>query len=78
MKRSTITALLATVYLLLYCICLQLGPWRNIGIGLYLFSPVVVVALAITIVKDGKYTGPFLDNEEFGYQDKDRSELGMF
>ena len=79
MKRSVIAAILATVYLLLYCCCLQFTALRAIGIGMYLFSPVVVVALVIAVVKGDNYTGRELaEGEEFGYQDKDKSQLGMF
>lgn len=70
MKRSVVSAILATVYLLLYCICLQFDALRAIGIVLYLCSPVVVAALAIIIVGDGNYTGPELGEKEFGYQDR--------
>ena len=79
MKRSTIAAVLATVYLLVYCCCLQFTALRAIGVGLYLFSPIVVVALAIAVVKGEHYTGRELaEGEEFGYQDKATSELGLF
>lgn len=70
MKRSVVAAILATVYLLFYCICLQFDELRTIGIALYLCSPVVVAALAITVVGDGKYKGPELGEDEFGYQDR--------
>lgn len=78
MKRSVVAAILATIYLLIYCFCLQFDELRTIGIALYLCSPVVVAALAIIIVSDGKYTGPELGEEEFGYQDKDKKQLGLF
>ena len=78
MKRSVVAAILATIYLLLYCICLQFDALRVIGIALYLCSPVVVAALAIIVVSEGKYTGPELGEEEFGYQDKSKETLGLF
>ena len=79
MKRSIWAAGLATVYLLIYCCCLQFEALRNIGIGMYLFSPVIVASLAFIVIGDGKYTGRELgEGEEFGYQDKDNNQLGLF
>jgi len=76
MKRSTIAAVLSTLYLLIYCFCLQWDALRTIGVGLYFFSPAVVIGLALIVVKDGKYNGPELGEDEFGYQDRDKSTLG--
>ncbi|WP_162915494.1 hypothetical protein [Paraflavitalea soli] len=76
MKRSTIAAVLATLYLLIYCFCLQMDALRIIGVGLYFFSPVVMIGLAMIVIKDGKYNGPELGEEEFGYQDRDKKTLG--
>lgn len=76
--KDILAVCLATVYLLVYCVLLQFNHTRNFGIGMFLFSPVLMGWTAYTVLKYGKYNGPELGDEEFGYQDKVKDDLGVF
>ena len=79
MKRPAVAAILATIYLVLYCITLQFEYLRPIGMYMFLFSPLIVLWLVYTVIRHGRYTGRELDEqEEFGYQDREKDSLGMF
>ena len=46
---------------------------------MFLFSPLIVLWLVYTVIRHGRYTGRELDEqEEFGYQDREKDSLGMF
>lgn len=61
----------ATAYLLLYVMLLQWESSPNISLVMFFFSPIVVLALAYSIIRDGKYNGKELaDKEHWGYQDE--------
>lgn len=61
----------ATVYLLLYVLLLQLEDTPNISLILFFFSPLVLIALAYSIIRYGSYEGRELeDHEHWGYQDR--------
>lgn len=71
LKHPTIMTIFATAYLLLYVLLLQLEPLPNLSFILFFFSPVVVLALAYSILRYGKYTGKELpESEHWGYQDR--------
>jgi hypothetical protein len=60
----------ATVYLVLYIHFILTGASDGVVNILFAFSPFVVVYMAVTIMKYGKYNGAELgENEEWGYQD---------
>ena len=60
----------ATVYLVLYTNFLFTGAPDLLVNILFALSPFVVVWMAVTIMKYGKYNGAELgENEEWGYQD---------
>jgi len=62
-----------TVYLVLYLYFILTGAPDGIVNLLFAFSPFVVIRMAVTIIKYGKYNGPELgENEEWGYQDVDK------
>ncbi len=69
-KNPTFAAVFATVYLLVYVIVLQLDFLPNVTTVLFFFSPALLVWLAYTVIRHGKYTGTDLkEDEEWGYQD---------
>lgn len=79
MKRKDIfAAWVATIYLFAYCLLLQFDATRNVGFLLLLGTPIVLVWMTYCILKYGSHCGPDLDDEEFGYQDKSKEELGVF
>ncbi len=68
----------ASLYLLVFLILV----WGNYPTGaawMFFFSPVVILWMAYTIIRHGIYTGTELEaDEEWGYEDRDKSTLGVF
>lgn len=71
LKHPYYTALFATVYLLIFVLLIQLQVWINLVYLMFFLSPIVVLALAWSIIRHGSYSGKELSkNEHWGYQDK--------
>lgn len=71
--------ILVTVYLVVYTILHQLGASLLLLSSMFALSPFLVVWMAYTILRFGKFEGKELEeDEEWGYSDKKKDELGMF
>ncbi|WP_158826783.1 hypothetical protein [Mucilaginibacter lacusdianchii] len=78
MKAST-AVISATIYLLVYMILFSTGLSISILSYLFLTSPLVLIWMVFTILKDDTSLYPELEaEEEWGYKDKKRGDLGMF
>lgn len=78
-KRKDISAVtVATFYLFIYAILLQFDATRIYAVLMLGCSPLVVLWMVYTVLKHGRYNGPGLGNDEFGYQDRDKNTLGPF
>ncbi|MGZ3901553.1 MAG: hypothetical protein ACXVNM_13710 [Bacteroidia bacterium] len=73
-----IAVITGTFYLLCYCILLQYETTKSIALIMLGIAPFMLVWMVYTVLKHGKYNGPELNGEEFGYQDKNKDELGTF
>src|SRR5438034_2400869 len=79
LRKPAFATIIVTAYLLLYYVLFHAGASENIIMGMFMASPVLVIWLAVTILKYGKFTGTDLpENEEWGYQDRDKDSLGTF
>lgn len=59
------------MYLLVYCILLQIEHTQWIAVYMFIVSPFLVVWMVYTVLKYGVYTGRELaEDEEYGYQDR--------
>ena len=77
MLRNGIFAVNAvSIYLLVYVILLQIEPIA--AFFMLLLSPVLVCWMVYNVLKHEKYTGRELGDDEFGYEDKVKGELGVF
>ena len=73
LKRPFTVTIFATVYLLAYVAMLQLNILPNVTAILFFLSPLLLAALAYSIIRYGTYGGHELkDNEHWGYQDRQR------
>ncbi|RXK62310.1 hypothetical protein ESA94_04675 [Lacibacter luteus] len=71
LKHTNYMVLLSSLYLLLFVLLIQFGLWINVIYLMFFFSPVVVFALAWSIVRHGKYNGKdFSEDQHWGYQDR--------
>jgi len=77
-RNTKFAVIVRTFYLLAYCIVIQFESLQPIGWLMLLLYPLQIAWIAFTIFKHGRYEGSDLNEEEFGYQDKEKKELGMF
>ncbi|MBS1916888.1 MAG: hypothetical protein JST87_11470 [Bacteroidetes bacterium] len=78
MRKDIFSAGLVSAYIVAYCILLQVEDALNYALMMLALSPLLLIGLVIVVLKDGKYSGKELGENEFGYQDKDTNSLGMF
>lgn len=79
MNRSVIVAIIATLYLLVYVILYVLGAGLALVTILFTLSPLVVLWLVFTVLKDDSVPVRELeDGEEWGYADREKETLGLF
>lgn len=70
-------AIAATVYLLLYIVCLHFESTFFYSIILLALSPFVIIGSAVYILKHGKHNGEELGDREYGYCNKKNEDLGI-
>jgi hypothetical protein len=79
MKCYETAIILATGYLLLYIVTFQLEAPLWMLFLLFMLSPIPVIWMAYQILRNAVYNGPVLGtDDEFGYQDVDKNQLGLF
>lgn len=78
LPRDIIMVWFTTLYLLCYCVLLQYETTKPIALVMLGLAPFILVWMVYTVLKFGKYSGPELGKEEFGYQDKNKDDLGLF
>jgi len=78
-RKEIIPVIISSAVLLLYCWLVLSGNRSSLTNLLFFLSPVLLVWIAYTILRHGKFEGKELgDQEEWGYADKDKNELGIF
>ena len=78
-QNHKLVTLFVTLYLIIYTLLHQSGASLKVLGAMFLASPFLVIWMAYTILKYGSYNGRELaENEEWGYQDKNKDELGVF
>jgi hypothetical protein len=78
LRNDTFSVVFVTLYVFTYCVLLQFESTLGFAIGMLFFSPFFIFWMVYTILKYGKYNGKGLGNDEFGYQDKNKDDLGVF
>ena len=78
LHHAKFSAGLVSLYLVVYCMMLQPEKTRDYAVIMFLFAPFLICRMVYTVIKHGKFNGKSLLNDEFGYQDKSKDELGMF
>lgn len=68
-SRVNIATLVTTVFLLVYVFLINIdGPFKII-MAMFAISPVLVLWVAYSVLRFGKYKGAGLGEKEWGYQD---------
>jgi hypothetical protein len=76
LRNPAFATTFVTVYLVIYTVLFRTGAPEIVIAAMFAASPFLVIWMAITIMKYGKYSGRELDRkEEWGYQDVDRNDL---
>ena len=78
LNKDIVPVYLVTCYLIAYIILLQFETTTDYAIIMSLFSPLLICWMVYSVLRYGKYNGPELGDEEFGYQDKMKNDLGIF
>lgn len=79
LKNATVAATISSIYLLVYIILLHSDAPIQLTSVLFFFSPILVIYMVYTVLRFGKFNGKELaPDEEFGYQDKMKEDLGTF
>lgn len=69
MNRASFSVLFSSIYFLVFLVALPLG-WSQLTWSLFLFSPLLLVCLAYSVIRFGHYHGKELEEgEEWGYED---------
>jgi hypothetical protein len=77
--RTKIAIGSATLYLVILTILGQSGAAPVVCAFIYLFSPVVIIAMVYLVLTEKGFSYPELaENEEWGYRDREKSNLGVF
>jgi hypothetical protein len=76
MFRKPIFAVITiSVILIVYCVLLNTNAPLSLSYFIFSISPVLFLWLIYTVLRFGTYAGKDLDEEEWGYQDKNKDEL---
>ena len=78
LHRSIFSVYLVTFYLFVYSILLQLETTVSYAFIMLLFSPLLICWMVYSVLKHDKYNGPELGDDEFGYQDKPKTDQDGF
>ena len=75
---STVVGIVTGV-LLLYCVLIGFDLSISLVNFIFAISPFLLLWMTYTIIRHGIYNGKELQEaEEWGYQDKDKEELGVW
>lgn len=78
-QNHRFSVVFVTIYLVIYTLLYQSGASLKVLGTMFLLSPFLVVWMAYTILRYAPYNGRELkEDEEWGYQDKNKDELGIF
>jgi len=77
-RNASFAAIFSTAYLVVYIIMLNVPVLLRYAELMLLLSPVLILWLVIIALKFGKHNNTNLNDEEFGYQDRNKGDLRVF
>jgi len=78
LKKDIVSVIVVTVYLAVYCVLLQFEVTMRFAVWMQALSPIAIIWMVVQVLTQGTYNGRELGEEEFGYQDKEKDDLGVF
>jgi len=77
-KKTSFVVTLVSIILLIYCLLINMNSPVGLAYFIFSISPFLILWMAYTIIRFGTYNGKEFDkNEEWGYQDKNKNNLGV-
>jgi len=78
-RKPSFAVAVVSAILIIYCALINFEISFPFIYFIFGVSPFLLIWVAYTIIRYGKYDGKELaEDEEWGYQDKDKDELGVF
>jgi len=79
MKKEILPVLIVSCVLVLYNFLMMFDGLSVITGIIFFISPFLIVWMIYSVLRFGTYTGKTLEeDEEWGYADKEKKELGVF
>lgn len=79
LKKPSFAVVVTTICVILYNILPEFPSAANIAVFIFIASPFLMGWMVYIILRHGKYDGKeFSENEEWGYQDRNRDQLNIF
>ncbi|HJP62379.1 MAG TPA: hypothetical protein VJ844_03000 [Mucilaginibacter sp.] len=75
--KATTSIIVTTTCLIVFYVLLHFDADALLTALLYFSIPVVMIIMVLSILLDDSLPYPELGNEEWGYRDKNKSELGV-
>jgi hypothetical protein len=76
LRKPAFAVITSTAVLLVYCWLIAIDS--TAAFLIFAISPFLVLWTAYTIIRYGVYDGRELDKDEWGYEDKNNDDLGVF
>lgn len=77
MNKALFSVVSVTIYLVIYVSLISLGGFFNLTFYMLIASPVLILWMVLTVLKD-PYNYPELEEgEEWGYRDKVKEDLDI-
>ena len=76
--KATTAVIIATLYIVVFYVLLNFDAAPLLTALVYLFIPVVIIAMVFIVLLDDSHDYPELNKDEWGYADKNKDELRMF
>lgn len=74
-RKPAFVVITVSIILIVYCVSLNTSAFLPVGYFIFSISPFFLGWLTYTILRFGKYEGKELNEEEWGYQDRNRDGL---
>ena len=76
--KSKVAVVVVTVYLVVVNLLANAESLKVLFTVFYLVTPAVLITMVVVILKDNSLSYPELNDQEWGYRDKHKNDLGLF
>jgi hypothetical protein len=76
--KSKVAVVVVTVYLVVVNLLANAESLKVLFTVFYLVTSAVLITMVVVILKDNSLSYPELNDQEWGYRDKHKNDLGLF